>query len=121
MLWFSKCLHFSLQEVELQGAMSDLQSQLEAEKQHSELAKVSETGRKVRLSLMANTAPLCSTQVEVSELTAKLLAMQQQVSMVTYEPKNTSQLREGEGGREGGREGRRGGEREIEGAPEVHY
>lgn len=121
MLWFSKCLHFSLQEVELQGTMSDLQSQLEAEKQHSELAKVSETGRRVRLSLMANTAPLCSTQVEVSELTAKLLAMQQQVSMVTYQPKNTSQLREGEGRREGGRKGGRGGEREIEGAPEVHY
>ena len=70
---------------------------------------------------MANTAPLCSTQVEVSELTAKLLAMQQQVSMVSYQPKNTSQLREGEGGREGGRKGGRGGEREIEGAPEVHY
>lgn len=39
-LILSACLHFSLQEAELQGAMSDLQSQLEAEKQHSELAKV---------------------------------------------------------------------------------
>ena len=60
---------------------------------------------------MANTSPLCSTQVEVSELTAKLLAMQQQVCMVTY---HTSQVRGRE--RERGREG----EREIEGAPKVH-
>ena len=65
---------------------------------------------------MANTSPLCSTQVEVSELTAKLLAMQQQVCMVTYQPNNTSQLRGRERERE--REGRK--EREIEGAPEVH-
>ena len=75
-------LYSSLQEAELQGAMSDLQSQLEAEKQHSELAKVSEMRRKVRPSLMANTASLCSPQVEVSELTGKLLAMQQQVRTV---------------------------------------
>ena len=47
---------FSLQEAELQGVMSDLQSQLEAEKQHSELAKVSEMQRKVRPSLTANAA-----------------------------------------------------------------
>ena len=66
--------------------MSDLQSQLEAEKQHSELAKVSEMRRKVRPSLMANAASLCSPQVEVSELTGKLLAMQQQVRTVACHP-----------------------------------
>ena len=75
-----------LQEAELQGATSDLQSQLEAEKQHSELAKVSETQRKVRPSLTANAASLCSPQVEVSELTGKLLAMQQQVHTIACHP-----------------------------------
>lgn len=50
---------------------------------------------------MGNTAPLCSTQVEVSELTAKLLAMQQQVCTVTYHF-SIERERERESEREGG-------------------
>ena len=40
----------------------------------------------MRPSLTANAASLCSPQVEVSELTGKLLAMQQQVRTVACHP-----------------------------------
>jgi len=57
--------------------ITDLHSQLEAEKQHSELAKVRE-----RWPANVDGFPLVvvlSPQVEISELTARLQAMHQQV------------------------------------------
>lgn len=57
--------------------ITDLHSQLEAEKQHSELAKVRE-----RWPTHVDGFPIVvifSPQVEISELTARLQAMHQQV------------------------------------------
>ena len=74
--WISYNRLFPAQESELQGTITDLHSQLEAEKQHSELAKVRENHTQ---GMDSSLTRLSLPQVEISELTARLLAAQQQV------------------------------------------